>query len=164
MQAKQKRFSSINTTLKYLIFSLKYLHPHHMYSGVYCCLILLTFVCAHMCCSAHIYVCHNMHVEAKEPPVGVHSLLLPCGSLESTLITALSGKCLNSLSHLTGPVTFEQVGMGSEMEPRAWSVLRTCPTSPETPNSLYLESRSTPYHIMSLQNSKMQSNLTKFLQ
>lgn len=136
MQAEGKRFPAVNTTLKYLIFSLKYLHPHHMYSGACCCLILSTFycVCAHVLYSAHTYVCHNMHVEAKEPPVGVCSLLPPRGSLESSQITGLGGKWLNSLSHLAGPVTFVWlVGMGSEMEPRVWSLLRTCPPPQQHP-------------------------------
>lgn len=71
-----------------------------------------TYICVsvHMRCSALIHVRHNMHVEAKELPVGVRSLLPPCGSLESTQITGFGGECLNSLSHLPGPATFVWVG------------------------------------------------------
>lgn len=135
MQAEGKRFPAINTSLKYLI------SPWSIYSHITCILefaavwFYLHFImCVHMCCSAHTYVCHNMHVEAKEPPVGVCSLLPPHGSLESTQITRLGGKWLNSLSHLTGPVTFVWlVGMGLEMEPRAWSLLRTCPPPQQHP-------------------------------
>lgn len=51
-----------------------------------------------------------MCVEVREQPVGVNSLLSPCGSLESTLVARLGGKCLNSLSHLTSLETFVWVG------------------------------------------------------
>jgi hypothetical protein len=57
---------------------------------------------------------HSVRVEVRRQSTGVGSLLPPCESDDQTQVVRLGSKCLNPLSHLTGPSV--ELGQRSQVQ------------------------------------------------
>lgn len=69
--------------------------------------VLKLHVCVQACVPVYMHACILMHALThlwmSEQFIGVHCLLLPCGSCNQTEVVRGGGKCLYLLSYLTSP-------------------------------------------------------------